>query len=240
MSRILDKTRCGCVIAPGDAHLVDGGASADASDSVAWLRMRAQYTVVTYEALSRNCVHARSRLGAFGARVELRCVALSDRAETQTFYDRPAMGNAWGSLSMEESESNAVEVQTTRLDDDKRHIFLLKLDLQGGESAALRGASGLIDVGNISWIFCELDDRLLRGSGSSARQLVDALADAGFACVNSRERSWRRMNHYTLPNTSNATFWTNMLCAHSTVASWQGKTIWKTQLAASLMPIMKV
>lgn len=93
---------------------------------------------------------------------------------------------------------------------------------------ALQGAKALFDMRMVSWIFCEFDPFLLRRAGTSSSVLLDLLYDNGFACVNSRAKSWRPWNYYQIGNGSTTKhFWTNLLCGHQTAARWVGDEDWR-------------
>lgn len=107
----------------------------------------------------------------------------------------------------------------------------MAVDLQGFEVLALHGAMELLNAQLVSWIFCEFDPFLLRQAGTQASVLLDLLHVNGFACVNSRAKSWRPWNHYQgHANGSGKHFWTNILCGHKTVAQWVGSKDWRQLL----------
>jgi FkbM family methyltransferase len=59
-------------------------------------------------------------------------------------------------------------------------VNVVKMDVQGAEPSALRGMRGLLDANEAVLLFTELAPPSLRDAGSSAREYVEALADAGF------------------------------------------------------------
>jgi FkbM family methyltransferase len=62
----------------------------------------------------------------------------------------------------------------------ERTVNVIKMDVQGAEPSALRGMRGLLDANDNVLLFTELAPPSLRDAGSSAREYVEALADAGF------------------------------------------------------------
>jgi FkbM family methyltransferase len=80
-------------------------------------------------------------------RVLLESLAVSDRTGTQTFVGSPgsAVGRLLSDDKREESETIDVTVQTVSIDDyvarGHRPPTLIKMDIEGGETAALRGLS---------------------------------------------------------------------------------------------------
>ena len=249
INKLSDSHRCPCARLPEqEATAVDGGASRDASDAVSWMKLRPRLRVVAFEPLPRNCVEARRKLAPFGARARLTCSALAANAGTAAFLDRGAatLGSLQGSVGTlagyEDTRSGRVDVTT--LDavlgncvGPCKPIFLVKLDLQGSEVAALRGATKLLRAQRIAWIYAEFDPNLLRGAGTSSTELLQLLEQHGFACHNFRERSWRPWNWYLSP-LNESTFWTNILCGHRSVAFTKAAD-WKGRLRQSYCALQK-
>ena len=61
--------------------------------------------------------------------------------------------------------------------------LLLKSDTQGFELAVLAGAAGLLRRRVARFLLIELSHLLLRSAGASPRQLLDAIANAGYDCT---------------------------------------------------------
>jgi FkbM family methyltransferase len=59
-------------------------------------------------------------------------------------------------------------------------IDLLKLDVEGQEAKALRGAGRLLAAGRIRAMLCEFNDPLLRQAGSTAEELYRQVRELGF------------------------------------------------------------
>lgn len=236
--KISDTTRCPCAHVPLTAFAVDGGASSDASDALGWARARDQWNIVAFEPLPRNCLRSARVLSPFAPRVRLVCSALSN-VKGPAVFDDQGESDSMGSLSAGAANADgvwnrsiSVIVNTTTLDDvmsgSTGSIFLLKLDLQGAEVLALRGAAKLLHEQRISWIFCEFDPFILQLSGTSAHLLLDLLASHGFSCHNFRGRSWRPWNYYRRSDGS-TNYWTNLICGHNSVARWVGGD-WRREL----------
>src|ERR1035438_5726337 len=95
-------------------------------------------------------------------------------------------GGGSDSFYVSNSGGDGLRVPVTTLDEyakDRRlsKVQLLKLDVEGYEPAALRGAKHLIDAGRINVIVCELSESLLMRSGGSESSLVDWLADRNYS-----------------------------------------------------------
>lgn len=70
----------------------------------------------------------------------------------------------------------STEVRTVRLDEAiDRPPRLIKLDLEGAEVAALRGARRLLECDDPPWVVCECVPGHLKRAGSSPRELIDTV-----------------------------------------------------------------
>lgn len=82
------------------------------------------------------------------------------------------------------SEAATLEVDCITLDElaereGLERIAFLKLDIEGAESAALRGAAGLIAAGRVDVLMVEFDEKILAEIGSSTAELAGQLTDMG-------------------------------------------------------------
>ena len=66
-------------------------------------------------------------------------------------------------------------------------MWVLKIDVQGGEVDVLRGAKRLLAERRVSWIYPEFDVMALHVLRSSAADLLNLLEAHDFSCVNSRQ-----------------------------------------------------
>lgn len=110
-----------------------------------------------------------------GSRVE--CVGISDRTGVAVFYEDPERSGF--SRITDRSGPGCQEIKTTTLDAiTLGHVDLLKLDIEGGELAALRGATKLIADSRPSIIFeCGAD----ANGNFDRRALFDFLESSGYA-----------------------------------------------------------
>lgn len=88
-------------------------------------------------------------------------------------------------VTADTSDSGAEHVQTVTLDQFCQehaidHIDLLKLDIQGNEPLALKGASQLFDGGRIAAVFTELNWAKEPGVGCPATESIQLLEESGF------------------------------------------------------------
>jgi len=104
---------------------------------------------------------------------ELRIYVSPDNAGDHHVYavgddDRPSYG------------IESVALDSYFADRPDRTVNVIKMDVQGAEPAALRGMRGVLDANDNVLLFTELAPPSLRDAGSSPREYVEALADAGF------------------------------------------------------------
>jgi FkbM family methyltransferase len=113
-------------------------------------------------------------------------VAVSDRDGIVTLYTSGATGNS-PSLVRQRGELQAVEVEGRSLDSLLAEASLpdptvLKLDIEGAEILALRGAAQLLQSERRPRaLFIEVHDALLPAFGSSGEEVLRLVRDAGYA-----------------------------------------------------------
>ena len=108
-------------------------------------------------------------------RVKIRPAALGERDGRSQFY---ASGET-SSLIEAVDGARRVEVDVVRGDDAAEgSVDVIKLDIEGGELAALRGMERL--VAGARTIFLELNPELLERSGASRGELLGWLSERGF------------------------------------------------------------
>jgi hypothetical protein len=81
--------------------------------------------------------------------------------------------------------THAIEVRVARLDDyvkqhDLTRVDFLKMDVEGGELAVLKGATEFLQRQPRPIVFCEVQDLRTRAWGYPAREIVDFLRHRGF------------------------------------------------------------
>lgn len=146
---------------PG-ATAVDGGAYVGYTTSLMVARVGATGRVAAFEPhptlfseLEANLDRWR-RAGEPWPRLELFRAALSDRSGSATLVSDPGFATNRGLSRVAEGEDGR-PVETATLDErfGSEQIALLKLDVEGHEAAALRGAETLIDAGRIRHVLYE-------------------------------------------------------------------------------------
>jgi FkbM family methyltransferase len=113
-------------------------------------------------------------------------MAIGDVDGPVTLFTDGAEGNS-PSLVHQRGEQGSVQVKATTLDTlvqagDLPHPTVLKLDIEGAEILALRGAKSLLHDGDLAprSLFLEVHDSFLGGFGSSAEEVITLVRDAGY------------------------------------------------------------
>jgi len=168
-----------------------GGTFVDVGANVGWHTLQAarhigrEGRVYAFEPIPSNAtlLHRNIELNGF-LNVTTEMLALFDRSESREMaMGLHHSGNA--TLAPCAPDLQRFEVECIRLDDYVRargvgRIDLLKLDIEGAETAALRGMTGLLDRDDAPAILCELNPTLLDLMGSSCEEVVTLLGDFGY------------------------------------------------------------
>lgn len=115
-------------------------------------------------------------------------IAISDRDGRVVLYTDGSAGNS-PSLARQRGEKQAVEVEARSLDsvveaDGLPKPTVLKLDIEGAEILALRGADRLLNsVGAPRALFLEVHDLFLPAFGADANAVIDLVQNAGYTEV---------------------------------------------------------
>ena len=175
----LQLARFAEAITPGDV-VADVGSYRGTYAVIAAARAGAGGRVFAFEPTASNAalVAANVRLNRFTDRVTVEQVAVSDRTGTANFF-------AWGdaqsnSLADQNTEAATVQVRTVALDDYFRNKTLprvLKIDIEGAELLALRGAQSIL--ASDARIICELHPYAWAQLGYGADDLRTLLEECG-------------------------------------------------------------
>ena len=165
----------GGVVLEGGAHL--GFVTVHAAQAVG-----PNGRVITFEANPTVLAVLHENLVANGVadRVEVVPKALGEGAGRTRFY--VSGGGEMSSLFAPPVESEPVDVEIVRADEVvSGPVDVVKLDIEGGELAALRGMEGLLD-GAMSprTLFLECNPESLERAGTSAEELLAWLAAHGY------------------------------------------------------------
>lgn len=136
-----------------------------------------------------SVLEIRQRLGRLPANIELTAKALSDApGSLELRTPLKASGSlGFGTASFNRARAGAVrvdEVEVTTIDDfvaarGIARIDFIKLDIEGWEHHALRGGAEALRRWKPA-LLAEVDDPMLRASGTSAAELWDFLAGLGY------------------------------------------------------------
>lgn len=125
-------------------------------------------------------LRANVALNEFGW-VELRQAALGERPGRATLYSfGPGAGvNSFAPAVLEGSQSEEVEVMTLDSIANDAPVRLIKLDIEGAEVHALRGAENLLKRVQPDFII-ELEPEHLKRQGSSVKELRSLFLEADY------------------------------------------------------------
>ena len=139
--------------------------------------------VITFEANPTvlDVLHTNLRANGVSERVEVVPKALGDSAGRTRFY--VSDGGEMSSLFVPPVTSVPVEVDVVRADEVvSGPVDVVKLDIEGGELAALRGMEGLFDAAQPPHtLFLECNPELLERAGTSREDLLAWLVAHGYA-----------------------------------------------------------
>lgn len=161
--------------------------------------------------LRRNVADQAERLRALGSSVEVEGVALGE-TEGEARFVR-AQDQALGSFHRPPSRhSDVIVVPTCRGDELLKHwgvdvIDFCKLDIEGGELAALRGLEQTFRQRKIRLLQIELNEPICRLAGHSSGDLIKILDDYGYEMMPSSRAlypaaEWNDENFYFKPRTA--------------------------------------
>ena len=151
----------------------------------------AQGRVVAFEPVPETVQRLRETLALNGCAnvevIESALLAEPGVARINIFERQYADWNSFGSPRFGRVgpiRSQEVRVETLDEFTDREqleHIDLLKLDVEGFEASAIRGAQRLLADGRISAVSFEISKVPLAGNASTAREIFDLLASFGYS-----------------------------------------------------------
>ncbi|KAG0472485.1 hypothetical protein HPP92_017031 [Vanilla planifolia] len=175
---------------PTDGIVVDVGANVGmAAFAAAVMGFRVVAFEPVFENLQRLCDGVF--LNRIWDRVAIFDAAASDRIGNITFHklvgrlDNSAVSEAGAKLAFKSNEEIAVKVRTIPLDEVvpvNERVVLIKIDVQGWEYHVLKGATKLLSrrVGAAPYLIYEEDERLLKASNSSSKEIREFLRNLGY------------------------------------------------------------
>lgn len=150
---------------------------------------------LAYAALVRNVEQNNFQ------QVLCRPVAVSETRGIATFYASPSNDQGTGSLSREAVEryhiaEQAFSVEVEQLDDYvdrfKQPVSIIKMDIQGAELMALRGATRLLSKYHPVLVI-EVDDEVMHAFGYTAQNTCDYIRNFGYSLYSIPTRPWEKV-----------------------------------------------
>jgi len=185
------------LLRPGDTF-VDAGSHLGFFTVQAAALVGTQGVVHAIEANPATVVRLRrnASLNSGLAKIEVHAFALSDQGgERLLLHGAEAESDSF--IQRDGSATGTVEVAGASLDDLSAtwgKIRLLKIDIEGSETLAFRGASRwLASPGAPAFILAEVNPAMLARAGSSAAELIELLASHGYRPFSMRFRTSRRV-----------------------------------------------
>ena len=170
---------------PGD-YFIDGGANVGLFTLIAADRVGNCGVVAACEPVTRTAAILKNNVSLNGYYwVEVHDVALSDRAGTASLTAFGGDDSGLSSFAPAESNGSEMTVPTITLNQlaERRTPSLVKLDLEGAEVKALRGASEVLASG--CPFLVEVEPAHLARQSTSCEDLFEIFESAGYG--------WRRV-----------------------------------------------
>ena len=166
------------LLEPGDTF-VDVGANIGYFTLLASRRVGPEGRVIAVEANPRTftLLEANVRLNAC-TNVALHHVAAGEAAGFATLFEREA-GNAGGD-QVDFTGDGTIEVKRLDALVGEQPVRLIKLDIEGAEAKALRGATGLLGRADAPDLVFEFTPKFLSGMGDDPRELIGLLERLGY------------------------------------------------------------
>ncbi len=164
------------LLRPGD-HVIDVGANIGSVACLAATAVGPKGAVAAIEAHPKTAVFLRNNIRLNGLEnVTVIEMAASERSETLHFDSRSA-----DDRNAVTKDNNAITVSAGRLDASPlsgERYRLLKIDIEGYELPALRGAAGILDRVEAIWFEC--DEALMAPFGYTHGDLLAFLRSQGY------------------------------------------------------------
>lgn len=186
---LLESGREATFMALLKSSLPDGGTVVEAGAHMGYVTLQAARAVgprgrvIAFEANPRAVplIEHNLEVNALGARVTVVPLALGNEEGSHAFYI--SGGGDTSSLYEPDGATERVAVQMTTLDawlDPVVRVDVVKLDIEGGEVAALRGMQETLGRARPRLtVFAECNPSMLERSGSSVAELVEILRGHG-------------------------------------------------------------
>jgi FkbM family methyltransferase len=165
---------------------VDAGANIGIYSQFLATCVGAEGVVHSFEPSPDNFLRLRGALAKL-PNVRLNQLALSDKTETSLLYISQHLNVDHRVYPTEGEPRKAVSIRATTLDDyfkPGEHVDLIKMDIQGYELHALRGAERVLTENDEIKLLLEFWPYGLSRAGTSGEALIKFLRQKGFECFN--------------------------------------------------------
>lgn len=118
--------------------------------------------------------------------LHIHSIAVGDQDGDVTFYATPDHGSGWGSVAhFPDIPSTPIRVPMTTLDHlwvdhERLHLRLIKMDIEGFEVEALKGAASMLTAHSVDYLVLEFNGPRLAERGRSWQDFAAPLHDAGY------------------------------------------------------------
>lgn len=201
--------------------ILDVGANFGYFTLLAANRLRATGTIIAFEPEPKNRDWLEQNLNMNGFdRVKVSDRAISSGTGILQFDTKDGSGNRGkASTITNQVDQNLVQVQSVGLDEycDKvsiTHVDIIKIDIEGGESAAVEGMSEGIKNARYHRVFLEIHPEMLEQAGRSVASVFTPFKKYGYRCWRLVEGSTSWHRHYSIaftPDMINECNWPNDL-----------------------------
>ena len=177
----LETALIGKLLQPGDVF-VDVGANIGYFTLLASRRVGPAGRIIAVEANPRTFKLLEANVEMNGCtNVALHNVAAGETAGFATMFEREA-GNAGGDQVDFTAAASLASLPVQRLDTlvGELPVRLIKLDIEGAEAKAMRGATGLLERADAPDLVFEFTPKFLAGMGDDPRELIGLLERLGY------------------------------------------------------------
>lgn len=168
-------------LSPGSV-VIDAGANIGVYSRFLSTCVGSNGMVHSFEPDPTNCRRLRAAVSGL-ANVRVNQMAVSDHSGESLLYVSDELNVDHRAYPSADENRRTIAIQTVALDDyvsEKARVDLLKLDIQGFELHALRGAERVIRQNAAIKILLEFWPYGLKQAGTSAAELITYLQDRGF------------------------------------------------------------
>jgi FkbM family methyltransferase len=153
--------------------------------SLMWAAKKDGNRAVAFEASPRNHAPLRSNISrnGFEKAIEVRPIAAGRQSGAMEFDLGPGEQTGWGGVVLSANSSSTVTVPVVRLDESlsaEQFIDVMKIDIEGADTWALRGAEKLLRDKRIGRIFYEENTTRMRELGISPGEAESFLHSQGY------------------------------------------------------------